>query len=372
MSISLIMLGAGSSSRFNMPTKKQWLRIKDEPLWQFVTKKLSKMYKFDKIIVVCSKKEKAYMQKFADYTFVEGGDERQESLKNALKEVDSKYVLVSDVARVCVDKKVVRELIKSKKLASCIVPVLNATDTVHFKNSCIDRNEVKLIQTPQLSNTNVLKKALQNKTLFTDDSSAVLASGENVFYINGSQKALKLTKKQDLQKLPCLKKPCKDVFVGSGFDVHEFGEKRELLLGGICVHESMGVKAHSDGDILAHALIDAILGASSLGDVGELFPDTDKRYKNANSMDMLSAVCKMVREVGFEIINADITVLAQRPKISPYKEKIAKKVAKTLGVKNFRVNIKATTTEKLGFIGRSEGIGVQAVVGLKYFDWKKK
>ncbi len=365
------MLGAGNSSRFDMPVKKQWLRINDEPLWQFVTKKISKMYNFDKIIVVCHKQEQAYMKKFANYTFCEGGHERQESLKKALDLVDSEFVLVSDIARVCIKKRVVKSLIKSRKKASCIVPILKATDTIHYQNVYINRDEIKLIQTPQLSHTKDLKKALKNETLFTDDSSAILASGKKVHYIKGHEKSFKLTTKKDLKKLTNLKKPSKDIFIGNGFDVHEFGEKRALLLGGICVHESLGVKAHSDGDVLAHALIDAILGASSLGDIGELFPDHDKRYKNANSMELLKQVSDFVRQVGFEFVNIDITILAQKPKIGPYKQQIAKNIATHLHIKENKINIKATTTEKLGFIGRSEGLGVQATAGLKYFNWKR-
>ncbi len=372
MSISLIMLGAGSSSRFELPVKKQWLRIKHKPLWLFATQKISKMYDFDKIIVVASKNELSYMKRFANFEFCLGGDSRQESLANALKLVKSKYVMVSDVARVCMDEELIQRLVKAKDKASCIAPFLQATDTVHFLNEPINREDVKLIQTPQLSHTQDLKKALKSYTLYTDDSTAILAKGKTVHYVKGSYRALKLTRKQDLQNLTCLKKPSKDIFIGNGFDVHEFGEKRKLLLGGVCVHESMGVKAHSDGDILAHALVDAILGACGFGDIGELFPDSDEAFKNANSMEMLQKVYSFAVSVGFKLVNADITILAQTPKISPFKENIAKHVAKTLGIKKYKINIKATTTEKLGFIGRREGIGVQATVGLKYYNWKKQ
>lgn len=371
MSISLVMLGAGSSSRFNMPTKKQWLRIVDEPLWLHVTKKISKMYDFDRVIVVGSKDEIAYMQKFGDFVFCNGGKDRQESLSNALLHVDSKYVMVSDIARVCIDKEIVLNLIKSKDKARCIVPSLGAIDTIHYKNSPISREDIKQIQTPQLSHTKSLKKALKTKKLYTDDSSAILANGGDVHYINGKENAYKLTCKDDLKRLSCLKSPSNDTFVGSGFDVHAFGEQRELILGGVIVHESMGLKAHSDGDVLAHALIDGIMGACGIGDIGEMFPDTDMRYKNANSMELLKSVYEFALLVGFVLVNADVTIMAQSPKISPYKLKIAKSIAKCLHVDTYRINIKATTTERLGFVGRKEGIAVQVGVGMKYFDWTK-
>lgn len=371
MSVSLVMLGAGNSTRFNLSAKKQWLRTKNEPLWLYVTKKISSMYDFDKVIIVSSKDEISYMSRFGDFTFCKGGNERQESLKNALLHVKSKYVMVSDIARVCVNKKIVLDLINSKTKATCIVPALNVIDTIHYKNKPISREEVKRIQTPQLSHTKSLKQALNTKKIFTDDSSAILANGGNVHYINGDEDVYKLTCKEDLKRLTCLKSPSSNTFVGTGFDVHAFGAKRKLLLGGIEVHENMGLKAHSDGDVLAHALIDGILGACGMGDVGELFPDTDEKYKNANSMELLRKVYDFVLSVGFTLVNADITIMAQSPKISPFKQEIAKNIAKCLQEDTFRINIKATTTENLGFVGRKEGIAVQVGVGLKYFDWTK-
>ncbi len=372
MSISLIMLGAGNSTRFDMPTKKQWLRIKNEPLWLHVSKKFQKLYKFDKIIVVGSSDEINYMKRFGDFTFCEGGESRQESLKKALLHVQSQRVLVSDIARVCIRKKLLKRILNAKDKADCIVPALDVVDTVYYEQKPAKRELFKRIQTPQLSLTKVLKQALQSKDEFTDDSSAIFANGGSVHFVKGDERAYKLTCKKDLKKLTCIKKPSSDMFIGSGFDVHKFGEKRPLLLGGVEVHKQMGVYAHSDGDILAHALIDAILGAIGAGDVGELFPDTDEQYKNADSMKMLEQVCKFAQKVGFEFVNCDISILAQQPKISPYKQEIAKKLAKYLHVKENFVNIKATTTEKLGFIGRSEGIGVDAKVILKYWDWTKK
>ena len=194
--------------------------------------------------------------------------------------------------------------------------------------------------------------------------------GGKIWFVSGEENARKITFKEDLKKLK-LPAPSKDIFTGNGFDVHEFGEMRPLILGGVTIHETIGLKAHSDGDVLAHALGDALLGASSLGDIGELFPDTDLKYKNADSMKLLTQIYTQVKNYGFELVNIDITILAQKPKIGAFKAEIAKNIAKVLELDEFRVNVKATTTEKLGFIGRSEGIAVQTSVNLKYFDWKK-
>lgn len=372
MSISLILLGAGNSTRFDMSVKKQWLRVGDEPLWLYVAKRFISLQKFDKIVIVGSHDELNYMRKFADFEFCAGGETRQESLKNALKKIKTKHVLVSDIARACVDEETIENIIFKKNEADVIVPYLEMVDTVHHDLSSIDRKSLKRIQTPQLSRTKVLKKALANEKEFTDDSSAIVENGGSVAYVKSNENAHKITCIEDLQKLSCIKAPSKDFFVGSGFDVHAFGEKRALVLGGVKIDESMGLKAHSDGDVLIHALIDALLGAIGFGDIGELFPDTDTKFKNADSYELLEKVVSFVRKFGYEIVNSDITVLAQKPKISPFKIQIAKHLAKALQIKPFRVNVKATTTEKLGFVGRSEGISVMASVNVKFYDWKRK
>lgn len=369
MSISLILLGAGNSTRFKTPTKKQWLRIGCEPLWLYVSKKIASYYKFDKIICVGAKDEMDYMKRYCDFKIVQGGDSRQESLQNALNFVNSKYVIVSDIARVCIDKKTLLKLVEAKDTAHCIVPVLKTVDTAYFDDSPIDRERLKYIQTPQLSNVKLLKKALKSKIDFTDDSSAINHIGGSVAFIKGNKKALKLTNKEDLALLKCIKKPSSDTFVGNGFDVHEFGADRPLVLGGVRVHEHLGLKAHSDGDVLTHALIDALLGAIGAGDIGELFPDNDDRYKDIDSIKLLKKVNKFVKSVGFCVVNCDITILAQNPKIGPYKSNIAKNIAKNLQIESYFVNVKATTTEKLGFVGREEGIAVLATASLKYYNW---
>ena len=192
--------------------------------------------------------------------------------------------------------------------------------------------------------------------------------GGKIWFVEGEENARKITFKEDLVRLD-LPAPANEIFCGNGFDVHSFGERRPLILGGVEVHKSMGLKAHSDGDVLAHALIDALLGAASLGDIGELYPDTSAKYKNADSMKLLQNAYKRVLNFGFELVNADITVIAQEPKLAKFKAQIAKNLAKTLNLDEFRINVKATTTENLGFVGRKEGIAVLASVNLRYFDW---
>ena len=309
------------------------------------------------------------MKNFADFTFVKGGKTRQESLNNALGFVESKFVIVSDIARCCIDREMILRVINSRNIADCTVPFLSVSDTVTFKDETIDRDRVKIIQTPQLSLTSKLKEALKSDIIFTDDSSAIKAIGGSVTFVDGSSEATKLTFIENLNELKCLKPPSSDIFIGNGFDVHEFEANKEMKLGGIKIDVNYGFKAHSDGDVLIHSLIDSMLGAIGVGDIGEFFPDTDIKYKNIDSKILLSEIVTFIGSVGYEIINIDVTIIAQKPRLLKYKIKIRESIAKLLQIEKYQVNIKATTTEKLGFIGRSEGVAVLSTANLKFFDW---
>lgn len=371
--VTLIVLCAGNSSRFEHKTKKQWLRIKDEPLWLNVTKRLKTFSSFDKVIVASSEKELNYMKNFTDdFIFVKGGDTRQQSILNCLEFVKTKYVMISDVARACIPRSVIESLLTEKENADCIVPILNVTDTVIYENKTINRDNVKLIQTPQLSNTQILKTALNTKIEFTDESSAIKNINGTIKYVQGSIDSKKLTLGNELDDLPCLKDPSNNFFTGTGFDIHAFEENKEMYLGGIKLPYDYGFKAHSDGDVLIHSVIDALLGACGAGDIGEFFPDTDEKYKGIDSKILLEEIVTFVNNVGYEIVNIDLTIIAQKPKINPFKNDIKNSMAKLLGLEKQFINIKATTAEKLGFIGRAEGVAVQSIATLKYYNWKQK
>lgn len=371
MDTTLVLLAAGSSSRFNSDVKKQWLRIGHEPLWQFVARKCVETKLFSKIIITSSREDISFMKLYDSFTFVEGSTTRQKSLKNALNDVSSEYVLVSDIARPCIDEDFLRAILSNASKADCVVPYLAVNDTIVYGDKTIDRDKVKRIQTPQLSKTSVLKSALNTEIEYTDESSAIVANGGSREFILGMIDAEKITHVKDLKKLPCLASPSNDTLSGTGFDVHAFGDKREMFLCGVKIDSEFGFKAHSDGDVAIHSLIDALLGASGMGDIGDMFPDSDDEYKNINSKVLLQRVCKKIKEFGFVIVNVDITIAAQTPRIGSYKLAMRESIATVLGCENSRVNIKATTTEELGFIGRSEGVGVIANANLRYFDWTK-
>ena len=369
--LTLVLLAAGNSSRFESNVKKQWLRIDHKPLWQFVADRLHNTGYFKDIIITSSIDDIEFMKNYSDYTFIEGGLTRQESLKNSLEAVSSEFVLVSDIARSCISDIFLDSIISQKGEADSIVPYLKVTDTVVYENSTIDREKVKRVQTPQLSRVSVLKDALNTDEEFTDESSAIVANGGSRKFILGEDDAHKITFVQDLNRVPCLKYPSNDTMTGTGFDVHAFDDKGEMYLGGVKIDSDYGFKAHSDGDVAIHALIDALLGAAGMGDIGMLFPDNDDAYKGIDSKELLKRVVTKINNFGFIIVNVDLTIAAQKPRIGDYKLLMRKKIAQILCIDSSRVNIKATTTEKLGFIGRSEGVGVIANANLKYYDWKE-
>ncbi|QOG12375.1 bifunctional 2-C-methyl-D-erythritol 4-phosphate cytidylyltransferase/2-C-methyl-D-erythritol 2,4-cyclodiphosphate synthase [Arcobacter sp. FWKO B] len=371
--ITLVVLCAGNSTRFGNKVKKQWLRVEDKPLWLFVTQNLSSLHLFDKVIVVGHGDEINYMKNFStEFIYVQGGNTRQDSMKNALSKVDTPYVMFTDVARSCVPADVINELIANKSKADCIVPVIDVSDTVVFDGKTIDRDKTKLIQTPQLSKTQMLKKSLETSALFTDDSSAIASIGGTLFYTKGSPKSKKITFSDDIDDIECLKKPDIVYLNGNGFDIHPFEENKKMFLGGVHIPCEYGFKAHSDGDVLIHSVIDALLGAAGAGDIGEFFPDTDMSYSGIDSKILLEKIVDFIENVGFEIVNIDVTIIAQKPKISPYKIEIKESLSKLLRIKQNFLNIKATTAEKLGFIGRGEGVAVISNATIKYNNWTKQ
>ena len=370
--LTLVLLAAGSSNRFELNVKKQWLRIGHDPLWKFVAQRLKKTEHFSKIIITASSDDIEFMRNYADYTFVEGSDSRQKSLKNALEHVETEYVLVSDIARSCISEGFLKTIISKKSFSDSIVPYLKITDTIVYKNETIDREEVKRIQTPQLSRTSVLKNALVTNQEYTDESSAIFANGGTREFILGDEDAHKITYISDLNKIPCLSAPSNDTMSGTGFDVHAFDNKGDMWLGGVRIESDYGFKAHSDGDVAIHSLIDALLGAAGMGDIGMMFPDNDNTYKDIDSKELLKKVVSKIYNFGFIIINVDLTIAAEKPRVGKYKQEIRKTLAKILNIDASRVNVKATTTEKLGFIGRGEGVGVIANANLKYYDWTNR
>jgi len=373
--LSLVLLSAGESSRFGASVKKQWLRVNNSPLWLNVLRQFKEMNYFKKIVITAHRDEVALFQNFTDVEVVVGGNNRQESIKQAVENVDTEFVVISDIARCIIPKDMVNRLIENRYSGDVVVPYLPVTDTVVVGDKNVNRDSVKLIQTPQISKLKILKKLLKNDNRdFTDESSLFVANGYKRAFVLGDKRAEKLTYLKDIKGSECFKKGFKEgIRVGNGFDVHQFqiDGDRELKLGGVSIETPLSFKAHSDGDVLIHSLIDAILGGAGVGDIGEMFPDSDERYRNIDSVELLNIVYKMIQKIGIELVNIDITVMAEIPKLKKYKDKIRDRLSNALKIEKSSINVKATTTEKLGFIGRKEGVGVITTVTLRNIDWRE-
>jgi 2-C-methyl-D-erythritol 4-phosphate cytidylyltransferase/2-C-methyl-D-erythritol 2,4-cyclodiphosphate synthase len=372
--LTLILLSAGESSRFNFRTKKQWLRVGGSPLWLNVLNRFQSMGIFSKIVITAHKDEVPLFKKFTTVEVIEGGSSRQQSITNGIERVETEFVIISDIARCYISEDMVSRLVESRYLADVVVPYLPVSDTVVVGNENVNRDEVKLIQTPQISKTEVLKTLLlSTKEEFSDESSLFVANGYSRYFVLGDRRANKLTYSSDVESSHCFDGGYRSrVVVGNGFDVHQFISKegREMYLGGVKIDTHLSFKAHSDGDVLIHSLIDALLGGAGVGDIGEMFPDSDEKYRGADSLELLKDVYSLIHKIGWEIENLDITVIAQIPRLGKYKDLIRERLSETLGTSLHSVNIKATTTEKLGFIGRKEGVGVITTASLREVDWR--
>lgn len=422
---TLIIMSAGESSRFckKSRVKKHWIRIFGTPLWLFVANELQNRYKFYKVIITANANEADYMRRFCDFEIVNGGKSRQESLQNALKSVKSEFVAVSDAARFGLDFAVLDRLFSlDLSEVDCAIPTLDVADTIFMEcdgeKKYVNRSAFKLVQTPQISRLSVLKEALKLGE-FSDESSAINALKGRIRCIKGSHKLHKLTHFEDLeailaslgdfkdfqnlqnpqdlpqnrpfisqnqtqnlsqnhplnmQNLPQIPRirtnsqNLNETFIGLGFDTHRFCRDKQMVLCGVKIKSEFGLEAHSDGDVALHALCDALLGGIGAGDIGEWFPPDDISFKNADSTILLRKIVDFVESVGFCVVNVDMMILAEIPKITPYKSKMIATLSEILQLPRNRINIKATTMEQMGFVGRKEGICAKAVVSLRMQD----
>lgn len=308
---------------------------------------------------------------------VVGGQTRQQSVRNGLMALppDAEYVLVHDGARPFVDQGTIRRCIASVQAYGsgvASVPVKDTIKQMGDSNTVLytpDRASLRIAQTPQAFRVKDLMSAIEvmerNGRSATDDAGAMEASGVTVHMVDGSYANIKLTTREDLAVAQHYLNAPPMLRVGQGYDVHKLVEGRRLILCGIDVPYEKGLLGHSDADVATHALMDAILGAAGLGDIGRHFPDTDARYKDVSSIVLLEQVVATVAAKGYITGNADITIVAQRPKLMPYLEKMTAEIARVLGVSGGQVNVKATTTEGLGFEGEGLGISAHAVVLLQ-------
>lgn len=300
---------------------------------------------------------------------IEGGASRQEStalgIKFALQYKPENYiVLIHDAARPNASPDLYRRVIKEAYEKGAVVPAVRLKDTIRDVNKgTLNRDDMRAVQTPQGFAgeiiLNAIKHAEENCFVGTDEGSLIDFMGFPVSTVLGSESNIKITSPEDLTKTVC---------IGTGYDVHAFAENRKLILGGVDIPFEKGLLGHSDADVLTHALMDAILGAMGEGDIGLLFPDTAPEYKGVSSIELLKRVVALMNEKFYTLENADITVICQAPKIRPHIDEMKKNLELVLSPKN-GINIKGTTTEKLGFEGRGEGIAASATVLLSKPSW---
>ena len=314
-----------------------------------------------------------------------GGADRQASVMNALDSLardaaPSDWVLVHDAARPCLTAGDLRILLDSLQPGApgCTVGAVLAVpivDTVKRSASSgvstVDRQGLWRALTPQVFAFETLRRALKEAqsaaVSVTDEAQAVERMGLSPHLVPGSPFNIKVTRAQDVASAERIlnMNSGSSMRVGQGFDVHTFGAGEHVMLGGVRIAHTHGVVAHSDGDVIIHALCDALLGALGDGDIGEHFPDSDPRYRGADSRLFLRATAQRMRDAGFRLVNADITVLAEAPRIAAHRAAMAANLGADLGVEAQLINVKATTTERLGFIGRGEGLAAMASVLLR-------
>ncbi len=367
--IAVIIAAAGSGTRMGGGIPKQFLEIEGKPVLVKTALAFSQNQYIDGFFVVTgeeyiekSKKLLEGIDKFMGV--VAGGAQRQDSVYNGLKvlQTDMDYVLVHDAARPFVAQDIINRVVEKAVEKGTAVAAVAVKDTIktiedeeQFK-STLPRNQLRSVQTPQGFRKNIIVKAYEKacaeEFYGTDDAALVERMGVPVYVVEGGYDNIKITTKEDMPM---------EYRIGTGYDVHRFAENRRLILGGVEVPYKLGLLGHSDADVLVHAVMDALLGAAALGDIGRHFPDSDEKYKGASSMKLLENVSDLLENKGYSIGNIDATIIAQEPKLSPFIDEMKINIAETLKISHNKVNIKATTTERLGFTGRKEGIASEAV-----------
>lgn len=291
---------------------------------------------------------------------VKGGKTRTESVKNALAETTGEIVLIHDGARPFVSHQIIKDCIESAKTYGSGIAAIPSSDTVAKSDaensSYLGKKDLYLIQTPQGFKTKEIKEAYLSagdKT-FNDDGEVYLNRFKKLNLVAGDKNNIKLTYPEDFNSVK------KETRFGTGFDCHRLVERRKLILGGVFIPHDKGLLGHSDADVLTHAVMDAILSACAMRDIGFWFPDSDEKYKGADSIELLHTVLNMIAEKHYKVESVSAVIMAEKPKLLKHIPTITENLARALDISKDKVGITATTLEGLGFVGREEGICVHA------------
>ena len=381
MSFCLIILAGGNSHRFKSNTPKPYQKIAGKSLIEISVDKARQFDQIKKIIIVYNKKDSKRIKslKLKNVQLIIGGQSRQQSTYNSLKYLIKKKniskVLIHDAARPNFSSKLFNTIIKNMKNSKAVVPKIKIQDAVKqiidsSKEEYIlskKRDNLFLTQTPQAFNLNEIYNLHKtNSAKYKDDDISLFMNLNKVKFIEGEKNNFKITDQSDLQNLKNIYKFKQNL--GIGFDVHRLVSKRKLYLAGLKIKSSLGTLGHSDGDPVLHSITDAILGACKLGDIGQMFSDKNKKFKNIRSTIILKKVVKLIKSKGYFVNNIDINIISQTPKIKKYKRKMIDNIAKLCEINKNQINIKGKTTEKLGVIGKEKAIACEVITSVIKYD----
>ena len=374
----MMVAAAGGSTRMGQP--KQHIKLGNRPVLIHTLMALQQVEAVDEILLIARQEDiDTFMAQAKEAgvsklrTAVAGGNTRQQSVQNGLAALppEADIVGIHDGARPLIDPDTIAAVIDAAVEyggAAVAVPVkdtLKRTDADGIIIDTPDRANLWRVQTPQVFDRAALCAAMDAAMAagkdYTDDCQLMEAAGHKVKLVKGLDTNLKLTTPEDIALAKALMKGSDNMRIGHGYDVHKLVEGRDLILGGVKIEYEKGLLGHSDADVLTHVVMDALLGAAALGDIGKLFPDNDPAYKGADSIALLRRVVERLKEAGHKIGNIDATILCQRPKLAPHIPQMREIIAAACGVDVTCVSVKATTEEGLGFTGSGEGIAAHCV-----------
>ncbi|MBP7571336.1 MAG: 2-C-methyl-D-erythritol 4-phosphate cytidylyltransferase [Acidobacteria bacterium] len=387
MSVTAIIAAGGRGRRLGAAVPKQLLQLGGRPILQWSVEAFLAAGCVDHVVAVLPPDLLASPPPYLRsdrVTLVAGGERRQDSVASGLAAVPSgtRIVVVHDAARPLVEAALIERTVEAAAEAGAAIAALPARDTVKQSEPgatggrpsiarTLPRESIHLAQTPQAFRIEVLEEAVRlgrEGIEATDEAALAERAGYAVRLVEGSTRNIKITTPDDLAIAEALVAPKSAepaLRVGMGYDLHRLVEGRRLVLGGVVVPFERGLAGHSDADVVCHALTDALLGAAAAGDIGQHFPDTDPKWAGADSLALLREVTALVAALGYRPVNADLTVIAERPKLGPHREAIAASLAAALGVPAGAVSVKAKTNEGVDATGREEAIAAHAVVLLE-------
>ena len=375
MTVTALIVAAGSGIRMGGDVPKQFRMIGGKAVLRHAVEAMETHPRVDEVRVVIGADQEALARTALAGMYVgaliTGGFARAESVSNGLAAIGSEIVLVHDAARPFCPPAVIDRLLDAIENHHGAVPVLAVADTLAkgdtLLGAAVDRSKLLRVQTPQAFYREDLLYALeeQGTRLATDESSVMVAAGLKVATVAGDRMLDKLTTRADFAEAESRVASPMVGRTGIGFDVHAFMGPGPLMMGGIKIDHDQGLAGHSDADVVLHAITDALLGAAALGDIGEFFPPSDPQWKGAASDHFLAYAARLIRDRGGIIDHVDCTVICEVPKVGPHRMAMRARISHILGLSENAISIKATTTERLGFTGRGEGIAAQAIATVR-------